>query len=693
MSTWNQTFDSTIPAIADSSSYQGKVYPTGVNDIGSTATKSVTGGVGTDVVTLQAGDKYAIDIYADMRSFAPEETPLLTLTTNLKSIKANNPYGDPWMEEYEGDGWTDIALDDFRIRDTLADVTSENSGSGRKVGGQSGTNQSYIQVAPVYINNALYVGGQLFMYPLTLTNGEYAVSDAVLRTNDSTAQYQGVSTAANQYGFTRNLAPLSLTNKIGFVLKARTDMVGSCNPMIMKLKNESTYFGYSTSGTTLKSFTYSESNNPRGKLYFCFDDLPIMCTASGDYDLGSVEMKHQVIAHLYQWGYDTNGDVYMILDLSDSNIDLPESAGVTLDTASTGQWGLASGVVAYGSGTYGINMMAVLGTNPSYGTSGSTVITTTLGTDPLIGRAIRQLLIRPANIPQAGVPEFDRLGSSGNLVTIRERKQTMTQIFTHPKYGISGSAEASVFRFGNDFQKTRARNLKAYKQAKEATYLTGIKYVTRATNSGDPLVQDQEVRHTAGLLDYAMYPIRYMNFKLPEVSASETYAGQKLMNWITDMCESLNSFKQAGSKSNTFLVSKTVLKRLQILNALYTGAGVNTATVLGGHVTVQKPSSMSFGMPIYQYESEFGTVNFVHEPALDFATSFTIPKWMFGGSLNPRYMALAIDTQNIGELVFRSDKILGNIQEPDRDGHLEGIRGETGFVLKFPKNHAIIKLD
>ena len=84
-------------------------------------------------------------------------------------------------------------------------------------------------------------------------------------------------------------------------------------------------------------------------------------------------------------------------------------------------------------------------------------------------------------------------------------------------------------------------------------------------------------------------------------------------------------------------------------------------------------------------------MKFIHDPGMDNTPSINVPKWIFGQiQIPPRDLLISIDPQNMRRMVLRPDKIYGNIQDPGQDAFLEAMRGESGFQLRFPQNHAIV---
>ena len=677
--------------------FQGKIVPTGIQDLN---TVNYNGSTTADV-SIKEGDKYEINITGDVASYKPEETPLNTLVANLGTESDQRYFF--WNDEYEGEMWDDIMLDHFRLQDDLVigteTVTISGAGSSTafKVGGQTGDYQAYITHKPVDIENASYTGGMLKYFPLKmLGTNVYTNSSSTYAVAESATILSQIMTES-----TYNIIPIDYNNDIAFALTTATatltesgdvgikTTIGNATPMIGKLRSLGQLYKYTKKVDTGSNWEAYKFDSTQGKpiLFVMFDDLPIYYNEDGTLD--TVEVKHQVLAQVKEFGFDTGyATVYFKLGLgtSCSNVELPVTHGTVTGTASSGMYGINSNVLASGAGTSTVQAVVTL--------ESSAKIAGTVFSTNWFGRMVRNVLaMANLSVPRP-YPDFDRTGRAGNVVTYRERKGSMTQIFKSDAYGISGGDQASKFRFGDDFARTRGKHLSMYKQGQEAAFLMGIKYRGIATNTNDPLVDGQEVRATGGLLDYALYPIKYMRATMPTVGGSEAYAGEKLMKFIDDLLDSLTAFRQKGAKSFNFLVPQNVLRKLSVLNALYYGSPITSTTIAGAHTMQNKPSgSISFGFKEFSYEGVNGTVNFIHEPLFDLLPYLPVPYHIYKANLNPRNMMLHIDTANLKKVTFRPDRIFGNIQEHDRDGFLEYMMGEHGFKCRFPRNHAIIKLD
>jgi hypothetical protein len=583
-----------------------------------------TSGAGTELAAAIAGNKYKIDISGDVKKFEAPDYPLLTLVANAPSEKTPAPYFY-WTDEYDSEAWVDIALDGLRLRSAFETGTFN-------LGGATGATSD---IRPFALSNSSQTGGKLAFESITLpvaSTSDAAFASAVELALDDSQHLT--------FGF-------SSTGK---------NIIGNVEFMARKLDNLLRNLGYESTVIEADSKTYYKLayvSGAKAPAYFAFENISY--TTDGGT---TIENDTEVIARIEEFYFSNDlTEVIFKASMADSNI--------------RAQWdGTASNnvvcleEVASGTGTV-FNSVA----------SGTTRISRTV----LIGK--------PVAAP-APIAEGERLNKSGGFFQHRERKGNYTQIFDTDMYGITGTALATQFKFGNGFKETRARYLRLFKAKQEAAGLWGIKYETAAV-SEDGFVNGKPARATSGLMDYAMYPIKYFKTELPAyIGSSDTQGGIDFLKWINDLIAKAAAFRHKGARNLSFLVSRDFLNYISQQNALI---GSHTAgNITGGIWTREKPSEMNFGLNIYKYESPDGTVNFVHEPMLDNTPSLPIPNFLFGEQVNPRKLMLSIDTANIRRRTLRGDSIEGNLQERDRDGFLEGMRGEHGFMVRFPKNNTLI---
>lgn len=644
--------------------------------------------------TIGIGDKYMIDLYGNMITHKVEDTPLLTILSNLGTVSEKPPY-IVWNDEYEGKMWWDIAIDNLRQKDALdaggnSSLTLPGSGSAAVVNGTK---------RPYALTDSAYTGGAIKLLSataltattanniLTATSGSAITDPTYVGAGDTQASGMAFCPTANRGAGT------AATNKLFFAIKQENDKtVGTADTVYNRLHQLLTNLGYTKVSATgagtiaLERFDYSTSVT--APVYMAFDEIHL-ANATDDNTkttVSAMETHYEALILLNKFGKhtDASGNNYLFfeLDLDVSNLDLGFTIGNYVaytdgDPAANYDCACLSFPVVTGTvtakGPYGIFL-----------NSGRT-------TAEYIGKMSRMVHIGRNMVAPPPIPEGDTFNAGGNFTAWRERLTNFSQIFASPKYGITGTHQASQFRFGDDFQRTRAMYLELYKGMKESAFLFGIKgevSVTSATTNNS-FMTGQPARQLGGLMDYALFPITYMKKALGSGSyTSPDTPNANFITWLDDICDRLNAFKYNGSKDLTFLVSKNFLRRL----IPYTRTISNNGNIMGGQVQIAKPTQLSFGLELYTFVSASGAnVKFIHEPALDTLPHFPVPYWMFGtANVSPRDIMISIDTNNIKQVVCRPDRIYGNIQDIGQDAFMEGMRGESSFILRYPKNHAIV---
>ena len=655
--------------------------------------------------TIGIGDKYMIDLYGNMITHKVEDTPLLTILSNLGTVSEKPPY-IVWNDEYEGKMWWDIAIDNLRQKDALdagasSSLTLPGSGSAAVVNGKK---------RPYALTDSAYTGGAIKLLSATALDDTSNKNILVAADGDSTIvdpTYVGAGTnqasgmafcPANNRGGDGTTAS-QVTNKLFFAIKQENDnTVGTADTVYNRLHQLLTNLGYTKVSATgsgniaLERFDYSTSVT--APVYMAFDEIHLATATDNNTKttVSEMETHYEALILLNKFGKhtDSSGNNYLFfeLDLDVSNLDLGLTIGnyVAYEAAPAGGGDATAGSYACACLSFPLVNGSVPATGP-YGiflNSGKT-------TAEYIGKMSRMVHIGRNMVAPPPIPEGDIFNAGGNFTAWRERLTNFSQIFASPKYGITGTHQASQFRFGDDFQRTRAMYLELYKGMKESAFLFGIKgevAVASATTNSSFMV-GQPARQLGGLLDYALFPITYMKKALGAGSyTSPNDPNANFIIWLDDICDRLNAFKYNGSKDLTFLVSKNFLRRL----IPYTRTITNNGNIMGGQVQIAKPTQLSFGLELYTFVSASGAnVKFIHEPALDTLPHFPVPYWMFGtASVSPRDIMISIDTNNIKQVVCRPDRIYGNIQDIGQDAFMEGMRGESSFILRYPKNHAIV---
>jgi hypothetical protein len=611
----------------DITNYQGLTTnsPDGAWNAGPLAINDLkTSGAGTEMAAAVAAGKYSIDIEGDVRTYQAMDYPLLTLISNAGSIGENTPYIF-WNDEYDQDSWIDIALDNLRLRSTF------ESGS-FDIGGSLGATAP---IRPYSIDNSNQKGGKIEWKSVgTLPAGDIDAS----------------MSAAAEVALNSNKELIFGFDTSGIQTIGGTEMV------IRKLDNMLRNLGYEATeglGNAKEYYKLAYNNNVKAPAYVAFDNISY--TTDGGT---TIENDNEVIARVQEFYFSNDlSQVIFNISLYDSNIHAEWDATASNNVVCLEEIASGDGTVfdSVGSGYFRIARMALIG--------------------------------KPVQAPLP-IAEGSRLNKTGGFIRHRERKGTYTQIFDTDMYGITGTAQATKFRFGDGFKETRATYLKLFKAKQEAAGLFGIKYETYAV-SDDGFENGKPVRATSGLLDYAMYPMKYFKTELPAyITAGSNDGGVEYLTWLNDLIAKAAAFRQKGARNLTFLVSQDFLNYMNRQNAFI--GSQQGGNITGGIWTAHTPSKLTYGLKIYEYSSPEGSVNFIHEPMLDNQPSLPVPNFIFGKNVNPRKLMLSIDTANIRRHTLRGDKIMGNLQENDRDGFLEGMRGEHGFSVRFPRNNTLI---
>ncbi len=588
---------------------------------------------------LGVGDKYNIDLYGSMMTWKVDETPFLTMLYNLGTESAAPPY-IVWNDEYKGTSWVDIGLDEMRLVDakssTGGNVTLPMSGFAATVAANT------LAVAP---DSSGYVGGS-FAFGYVATD---AASGAITGTYDNLNISLPVSFTTAKTGLTATCYTIALkdsTNQ-GRVL----NVYNRLRQLLYNLK-----YVESTSGAnrTMLKYTAGTTYNP---VYFAFDDVYFYDTANGGALVNKQELLIRIEGIVLNQVSSTAPELYIFLNVAQCNHSI-SGYEYMLTSANHNYEGAENAAIFAGQ----------------------------------VSHPSRMVQIGVSTTAPLGIPEGDVFVAGGNFTSYRERKDNYSQIFATPKYGITGTHAASNFRFGDDFAATREQWLSLYKGWKAAAYLTGIKeetVVNGATGNATQMT-GQPARRLGGLLDYSLFPITYMKKPLADIAYgdSNVTAVTALSNWFNDLSNSLLAFRTSSSTKNiTLLCSQKFLDKLDV----YVRLSQNSPW-MGGSVQMPAPSQLTFGLQIYTFKTSKGImVTFAHEPALDYMVSMPVAYHQFGrGSIDPKDCLLSIDLNNVKQVLCRPDKIEGGIQEIGQDAFLEGMRGESSFKLRFPKNHAVI---
>lgn len=608
---------------ANTSNYIGKTQGFGVVPIQDHTT--------TDMMqhtVIGLGDKYNIDVTGQMKSWRQEETPFLTLLSNLGTGSTNNPY-HTWIDEYTGDSWVDIALDDLRL------VSTANESVNTTTIPRSGY-ASTVDYQMVAATDSGYQGGSY--------------------------QFSGQDADDDDPDYLDDIYNMALVKSDGtIVFKSPTSgMFGTIYRSFNLIRQYASMCEYKLENNTI-SFDTTKTVNP---LYFAFDDM--YAVEMSDDDKPIVHNFEEVILRIEKVEIAKNSLVFTLNVKACNEAQLQNMYAVSLANVAI----TASSVFEDLEANPGIAGSALMG---------------------YVSHPSRMVMIGLPVLNQPSIPEGDKFVDGGNLNFSRDRKTNLVEIFRSKAYGITGTHQASTFRFGDDFARVREMHMSLYKRQINYKLITGIAGETVASNSSNSFANGQPVRSLGGFLDYSLFPINYKKVPLPNMGNSDSGidAYNTLNKFVDRIANGTFAFRNSqGSKNITLSCSKAFLRRL----SPYVNYALSSNVGMGGNIQIQQPSQMTFGLKMTTFVSTDGViVNFVHEPSLDYMINFPAAYHQFGkGDLNPQEILLNIDYQNVKKITFRNDRIVGSIQDIGQDAFKEGITGDHTFELNFPKNHGVI---
>lgn len=659
------------PAVADTSNLVGKQF-TGLH-----SQDLVTTGIQTDTIIGYA-DRYQIDLFGNMQTYEAEETPLLTLLSNLGTIPVNAPV-IVWNDVYRGNQWFDIHLDDFRLYNALDAVNTDASAAGyakrySPLAYSSDTAANYTNgitadFLPAGITDTAYVGGQLPMYCMSAAGTPLPTTDDtnLLAPNPDTNTDVTPLSAATPLILNQPWASGNVGAGIAWLGYYGGNAIrGNIYNVWNNLRNVALFAKYvETIGTNLTSLVYTEGTSI-APLYLAIDSMIVSASNETSPYAGSYEHKHSIIARIDQ---------------------------VILRRAAAGANYYIWFKLNFNPGASNFETELTINNN---GLGSSTTAGAGLWLTEPYGSISRMVLLGSPTSGAKPIPEGDKFVAGTNINRSGERMENFTQIFVSPSYGVTGTAQASKLRFLDTFQETRAEYLVWYKRQIEATLYNGVKAETTAVSSSNAFVNGQPVRQMGGLFDRALFPIRFMKAEVPSTVGAQ---GNRLRTFIDQLANSINAFKNKGAKDITFMCSgkfKRVLSNLvdQYMGTYVNGETPNSEFARGGYIQRQAPTQVTFNLQVDTFITIDGiSVKFIYDKALDYAASLNLPYYLAGGAYGPRDILIALDLANIKRGILRPDQIHGNIQDPGQDAFLEAMRGESTLMLRMPRNHTVVMLD
>lgn len=665
----------------DRQNYEGKTAA----EMGLTQHLDTSGAFSNTIIG--ASDKYQIGLYDNMITHEVEATPFLQITQNMGTIPANAPIHS-WTDEYRGEMWYDIALDNMRLRNSSPGGAASNiditlSGYGAKYN---------VNAMPHEITSASYKGGVQPFCTIKVLSGDptktlldFPQDEANIAvttlSGDSNASYGAL------FAHAQNEVMLVIKKDNDKTVGNIEDLYARMHMLLTNLKYDKVTGNLTGSAGAVTRFTHNKSTS-HAPVFMAFDEIHVAngyksaannnnaAFASG----GAISSYQQVFVRIKDFGVVESSAPYVFfnLDFNTTNIDLVSPIAKYVAYSNRERQGVYDSVlvsVPVPNGTPVIEDTIFLNT----GGSGA----------EYSGKTSRLVHVGRSDRAPQPIPEGDNFAPGGNFTSWRETLTNFTQIFVTPKYGITGTHQASQFRFGDMFRETREYWLTLYKQKRESAMLWGVKGETVAISTDNGFLSGQPVRAMGGLMDQALFPITFLKKPL----ASGSYSGGvndtlAFVQWIDDLTDRLSAFRHRSESGFTFLVSEKFLRRLNI----YARKIQATKELMGGEVGLVEQSALNFGLKIHTFQAANGAmVKFIHEPALDLMTGFPVPYWKFGkADVSPRDILISIDTANIRNVTLRPDRIEGNVQDRGQDAFMEGMRGEHSFQLRYPKNHAII---
>ena len=666
--------------------YTGNYIGKTLNNIGLTQQleSGVAANEGAGIYTktiLGVGDKYQIDLYGSLQTHKPKETPFLTLLESIGSEGCDAPYYI-WTDEYKGTQWWDISLDTLRTRNAAAthDAITALDRSGFQAGIAANT-------LSVRMNSEFYGGGIMKVVPLSAVG---ATTAGILGATGASGTSPITAMTAYSAGFMYGQAfvPVNgVANVAMFAIKNEATNVGNATVVWNKIRVLLANLGYvervyatnNSSTCTGRLLRYSLGTTAYAPAYMAFPNISLY---KGSSTSGTKSTYTQVLARLEAVWFGKlahdGTDEYLVFAVNFGDCNEPITIAALNGTTTCDSVMVSQPSIGHGTP---VNATAVFGT-----TAGAAA--------PYAGSMSRMLMVGNASAVPQPVPEGDKFVMGGGLTLGREQMMNNTQIFASKSYGVTGTHQASKFRFGDDFQNTRDFHFSLYKKQLQAALMYGIKSETIAVHSTNGFMSGQPVRSTSGLMDYAMFPIRHIKKPLAGLGWNASYADAvKLIAWLEEIGDNLAAFREGDQKTITFMTPQNFINKLNMhMRAILgnTTNGVNA--VMGGMITRQAPGAISLELEHYEYITQTGVkLIFIHDPSMDYTPSINVPHWIYGQSTLPmRDVLIAIDPKNMKRKVLRADKIYGNIQDPGQDAFLEGIRGECGFMLRFPQNHAFV---
>lgn len=701
-----------------------------------TAPRVQATGIAAQEINLIDTQVYNIDLFNDFKSFKPREFPMLTILAEMGGGQMLDRHFETWTDEYEGDDMVDIMLDQLRLRDTIGD------GSAGSVGN------------PIRIGASGEIGGMLFFQ-----NAKIGASKAAGRSDSFSAiadsQYISIEAPA-----TRSLASASIKetglipdvsdsdkkllvlgfdrSNLGTGATQYQDIKGNVWEVLRKIENVLGVREYEIEdltcnwdGSSVQTISLKYVANQSKRCHLAFDDLEI-CKPSGVN--APQEHEIQVVVGIDQLIFDaTEKKFVLVLDFNESNLD-NLTAGTVATSDITVPTGGAFYQVVQGEN---ITCSSPSGTSLNVGDiffgAAAATVSSASGSNEAVMTIPYGLLIEETNTSVANdagiddrifganvtnnnpgghsrlmrhviISQYDDLTTAaheaqgfsdeqrGGYNFSREQIMNFMEIHLSKLWSVTTFRQGQGIKFQDDIALSRARHMREFKQDWTNSFLRGKK---SNTVNADGYYQGT----TSGILDYEMFPMKYMKVPIPQTGNAiiTSSGGETFRNWLNDLAKGLNSKNNVGDyQGHSLLVGMKVLEMMANANATIGSDTSTGGNVFGAGFEMVPPSSLTLGLQVFSYKSMYGQLNFIYDPVLDSATAFKVPRHIFpnvNGRVSPRYTMIAIDKSYISMLTHKSrpDMLHGNLQSNNNPFiYVEGMSGAHLLKMRFPRNHSII---
>jgi hypothetical protein len=265
-------------------------------------------------------------------------------------------------------------------------------------------------------------------------------------------------------------------------------------------------------------------------------------------------------------------------------------------------------------------------------------------------------------------------------------------IWNQKPYGITTMRQGAKLKFRDNWATLRERQFSKFRKI----WANKVLWEKKSNLSGNTV--DGVYKGTmSGLLDYEMFPIKYLQKPLP-INGSNVLStsanGMVFMEWLDGIAKAVNYNARDGKyKDKTCIVSHDVIRYLRNTNALI---GTTATNIFGSVFQSPAPGELTLGLEILKYKTSYGTLNFVHDPSLDKDTHWKFPRFLFNhkdGLVRPKWLIFALDKSfiKLKTQKTRAPKIYGNLQ-PNNNPFVyeEGLSAAHTLEVRNMMNHAII---